>query len=355
MRKKRIGRCVLMVAALMAVAWGSVALAREGWNPEQRGARGRQEWGRKAPAEPGAFRRGPQMRPAWAGEGAAAAPTPAQEVNIKVERETDGVTILFTSEKPEVAQRIKQVLPQRIKAMRQMAMHMQQRRATDMPEGMPAHMPFLARKDVQVHTKPLDDGVALTVTSDDPEVAAQIRRLMPRQAQMMRGMLQFARAAGGDALMRLAMSGKVNTEVEPRPGGAALVMTSDDPRLANAIMHALTQKAQSIKKLSTLRREREGRPGMEPPVRPELAPKERPGLERPFARERKRLRRPGMERPASPERGLDRERAEIRRQKEALEREREALRKEREAIREIVREEIQRYLQEKGMEKPHHR
>jgi len=355
MRKRQIGRGVLVVAALMMVAGGSVALAREGWDPQGRGARGRQEWYRKAPAEPGAFRRGPQMRPAWAGEGAAAAPTLAQEVNIKAERETDGVTILFTSEKPEVAQRIKQVLPQRIKAMRQIAMHMQQRRATGMPKGMPAHMPLLARKDVQVHTKPLDDGVALTVTSDDPEVAAQIRRLMPRQAQMMRGMLQFARAAGGDVLTRLAMSSKVNTEVEPRPGGAALVMTSDDPRLARAIMYVLTQKAQSIEKLSALRREREGRPGMEPPLRPELAPKGRPGIERPFAPERKGFRRPGMERPASPEQRLDRERAEIKRQKEALEREREALRKEREAIREIVREEIQRYLQEKGKENPRHR
>ena len=385
MRKRQIGRGGLVVATLALVAWGPLALAADGRVPEREGAQPR---AREAPPETGAMRRGMGR----AGEGAAR--PLAQDVNIEVEEKANGVTILVTSQKPDVAQRIKQALPQRINAMRQTGMGMEQRPGPGMPEGRPAPKPFLARKDVDIHGEPLDDGVAISVTSDNPKVAEQIKRVMPQRAQMLRGLLQMAQAGGGDPLVRLAMSGKVNTEVEPRPGGAALVMTSDEPRLAQAIERALRQRVQSMKRLSAPRRQREegagarppvapqrgrmgrggaegppaigpGQPrrqGVQPPVRPEWPLMGRPGPERPFAPgreglgrppmeplvppERMPMRRPGLEQPVPPDWELERERAELGRQREALERERQALMREREDIRRIIREEIRRYIEE---------
>ncbi len=146
------------------------------------------------------------------GRGLLAAP----DVDVSITQNDDGVTLLVTSDKPELAERIRERLPQHLERMRQRhtartgeggvdhsdaANRMRGKRGarTGGPLGPRSRFgredrrpsdgqrfnAFVdAKADVEFVQK--DRGVAIILTSDDSEVAAQIKETVPRQIEMMK-------------------------------------------------------------------------------------------------------------------------------------------------------------------------
>jgi hypothetical protein len=125
----------------------------------------------------------------------------AEVSSRKVEK---GVVVSFTSDRPEVVQRLQQNLPQQVANARAQAQQgMARWQATR------DALTVLARDDVKVEVKETDSGVTVTITSADPETVKQIKeKLSPyykgeqEQARAMlrgggRGMGGFMGGFGG--------------------------------------------------------------------------------------------------------------------------------------------------------------
>jgi hypothetical protein len=140
----------------------------------------------------------------------------APDVDVSITQNDDGVTLLVTSDKPELAERIRERLPQHFERMRQMhtartgeggvdhsdaANRMRGKRGARTggplgprsrfgredrrPSGGQRFNAFVDEKaDVEFVQK--DRGMAIILTSEDSEVAAQIKETVPRQIEMMK-------------------------------------------------------------------------------------------------------------------------------------------------------------------------
>lgn len=102
--------------------------------------------------------------------------------NITTDPRDDGLTITVTSDKPEDAQAIKNVLPKRIEAMRHFAAGTRALKESVLlqPRVMKARdfLNLLLAKDVSVVVGDTEKGVTLEFTSDDPEKVQKLREVI---------------------------------------------------------------------------------------------------------------------------------------------------------------------------------
>ena len=257
-----------------------------------------------------------------------------EAVNTTVTENEDGVTILLTSDKPEVAERIKAAVPERIERMRQRVAERagaegrrperMRERVAERPgaEGrrpmprMARGLGLLASPEVHVQFAPRDDGIAIVVSTDNPNLAAHLKTEVPRQIDAMRLLAstmrqrrmqagaQLALAARQD-LLRLALSDKVKVQKVELDDGVTLTFTSDDPEVAARLKK---QAALQIERLDKARQE---------------------------VKQRRQKRRAAAGLPGEGE--ARRERVRQRRQVDP-------------EIRQLIREEIRRYMEEKEEE-----
>jgi len=342
MKGNHVRRGVLVTAAAALIVGATLAVAEP---PAERGGPQRKHW-QAAPREkvlPRPFR-GVEgappppgmMRPPVGMARLGQPPAPGRPpVNVNVEPQDDGAVILVTSDRPDVVRKIRQEVPARVEKMRQAAGEMRERwqrgerkfalqrerreRAGGRGFGMPFLIPFLAHEGVDVAVEPIDDGVAVRITSGDPDLAAKIREGVPRRVEMLKRFLQVGPQRMATMMpsmmgpmMGLLASGKVEVNFEPRPNGAALVVTSDDPKAVDKIRDALDKCVDMAHKHAQMvRKALEARKAREHPA----PPAERRKLEEKRARETEQ----------------------------------------REMIRRIIREELQRFLRERRERGPQSR
>ncbi len=124
------------------------------------------------------------------------------KVAVDVIQKDAGVAIVVTSDDPELAARIKQVLPKQIEAMRHMA-----RAAGELKKAVDAHHPQVAAarewfrlmlsEDVQIKLTKTDTGVTVSYSSDKPEVAKRIQRMMAHRLEQLEQRRKRVRERGG--------------------------------------------------------------------------------------------------------------------------------------------------------------
>ena len=245
-----LGATFLMVLAGAALAQGT----RQPWRSEGPG-RG------PAPQERYGPERGEPGRPYAPGQ-------EVEAVAVKVKQQKNGVSIAVTSDKPAVAERIKKVLPEFIESMRNRRQDRRERiqeRGGDRRPGegtQPGNL--LASKALDVQVEQIDGGVLITVTSDNPKVAERIKVNLPKRLQFLRQLVQARRDRREQPLQNLP-PGAVDVDVLPTEKGVVVVISSDNPRVAQAIREQLPERIKMLMDLGRarqeLREERQPRPG----------------------------------------------------------------------------------------------
>jgi len=228
------------------------------------------------------------------------------QVELNVSEDPDGVTILVTSQNPKVAEAIKTRMPQRIEQMRERAQAGEPAPEADAARPVARRRgglgALLSSDKVDVQVSPRDDGVAIVVSTDDPDLAARLKTAVPRHVKAMQRMRQtmrrrlqqqpagpqgqdrpFARhqpqrlqrnqrqqrprlQAGRDWL-QLALHGEVEVDLTELDDGVTITLTSDNPEVAARL------KAQTAARLEHLERARQriqegkGQEGMPRPTR----------------------------------------------------------------------------------------
>jgi hypothetical protein len=114
---------------------------------------------------------------------------PWADVEVSSRKVEKGAVVSFTSDRPEVVQRLQQGMPQQVANARAQAQQgMARWQATR------EALTVLAREDVKVEVTETDSGVTITITSADPETVKQIKeKLSPYykgQQEQARAMLQ---------------------------------------------------------------------------------------------------------------------------------------------------------------------
>lgn len=110
------------------------------------------------------------------------------DLDIDTEETANGVNIALTSDEPDVVRSLQENMPKWALGSRERATRA---RATvrRMAQEQPA-MRLLASEKVEIQTVELETGIVLTVTSPDPEVAAEIKKELPGGLNALR---RFAR------------------------------------------------------------------------------------------------------------------------------------------------------------------
>jgi len=113
------------------------------------------------------------------------------DVDVTSKKTDDGLVISFTSDKPEVVQALQQNMPQWVAQAQERADQARQlqQRARRTREALA----LLADDKVAVEVEETEKGITVTITSDDPELAGQIKEKL---ADFFRNRQEFARRAG---------------------------------------------------------------------------------------------------------------------------------------------------------------
>jgi len=214
------------------------------------------------------------------------------EVQLAVQETDDGVIIMVTSQKPELVDRIRQELPARLewlRGLRERHEGVGPRRLAgpaQMRRG-PAFHPGPGLEGVSIETEVIDGGLAISVTSDDPERAAALKRALPKRIQAMQHFAAGAQAlresraarAGGmraRALPGLILAKDVALELTETENGIVLKVTSEKPEQAQKIKEAFRDRIEAIERLREAKER--GRPAKEGKVRVRQRAKQQPAL-----------------------------------------------------------------------------
>ena len=299
-----------MKAAVLALAAaGALALGLTSTYGQERGGYG-YEGGR------------PGRMPAG-GRPAAMAFLTAEGVDVTVTEHADGVTILVTSDNPKLAERIKAGVPESMRHLRKRLYDARERRQPEgagrggvgrggrpMPPRMAGGFGLLASEEVDMQFAPRDDGVAIVLSTQNPDLAAQLKKVLPKQIEAMRRAGPAKRAQGD--LLRLAASGQVKVKLTELDDGVTLTLTSDNPEVAACCLSCAARQIRHIEEGKRKFRAQE-RKGQRARARGPIGPNE-----------------PARRGPVEPpRRGAERRPMD------------------REEIRDIIRQEIRRYLEEK--------
>lgn len=187
----------------------------------------------------------------------------AEDVDVNLTENNDGVTILVTSEKAELAERIQKALPEHIERMKQMKPAREP--AAARPGGRNRFCPFTG-EGVDVEFVNKDNGLAIVLASDDEKVAQQIKTAAPRRIEMMKsrqGPPGQRMGAGPDGAhnprrewLRLITSENVDVKMEETDDGAKLAFSSQDPKTVERIREMVAKQLEHIAKARERRDER---------------------------------------------------------------------------------------------------
>jgi hypothetical protein len=135
------------------------------------------------------------------------------DINMDVQELDNGASILLTSANEQLVQRLRDVVHARQDKLRGLA-------------GGPKFDQAAEKLDINV--RDVDGGVEITITSDDDRVAKALKkRLLAR--------LQSARHKA--AMARLILSDKIEVDLKKIDDGIVLSVTSDDADLVEKIQH----------------------------------------------------------------------------------------------------------------------
>ncbi len=267
-RRHYLRHVVVGLALLAALSLGRPAGAQQYRGAGRRGMRERRGEFRRVPADPavsGAMRGRIAPVHHQAGMGLLAHP----EVSVDVEEIADGVTIRVTSQEPELAEKIRQELPKRLNWLRQAGRRLRRRAGASGVPVRARRQRALAEK-VNVETEPLDDGLMILVTSDEPEQAEVIKRVLPKRIEAMRHfasgarvLRESARAHPGLARARdwfgLMLSEDVQVQLIEKDNGVLLELTSDDPETVERLKEMMRERIERMEKARERLEERKGR------------------------------------------------------------------------------------------------
>jgi len=162
-----------------------------------------------------------------------------EQGNIEVANTADGVRLTVTTDQPKQVARLQDLVRNRIARLEQGAGR----------AGLPA---MVASGELKLGTEDIDSGVAVTVSSTNPQTVSRLQAELPRLVEARKAMQAAAEQAR--QFDRLLASGKVAVSVKPIDGGVTVSITSDDPRLAAEIkdrlpayFEGMTQRAQLMK------------------------------------------------------------------------------------------------------------
>ena len=203
-----------VLAATVGVALLLAAAAAMAQAPERdrRSGPGGTEAARPRGEAPLPQRGGPQEG-LFAGGGWGLGLLAAPDVDVEVTQNKDGVTLLVTSDKPDLAERIRERLPQAIERMREM----RSRRGYG-PVGAARFNAFVNEK-VDVEFVKKRKGVVIILTSDDRKIAAQIKETVPQRIKMMKQFRERGQGERPGAPGRPPMGGRPGAGDQPRMGG----------------------------------------------------------------------------------------------------------------------------------------
>ena len=98
---------------------------------------------------------------------------PWADVEVSSRKVETGAVVSFTSDRPEVVQRLQQGMPQQVANARAQAQ--QWGAGAARWQATRDALTVLAREDVKVEVKETDSGITVTITSADPETVKQIK------------------------------------------------------------------------------------------------------------------------------------------------------------------------------------
>jgi hypothetical protein len=190
--------------------------------------------------------------------GAMEAGRPSLLANEKVKTEViqadNGVTILITSEDPQLAAQIKEQIPEHVDWLKKMGRMLRNRPGA---EGQPQAMAnTIDPEKLKTNIEMAENGAAIHVTSDDPQQVALIKQILPRQIAVMR---QFAARFGGQGgmehmgqmreFLNLLLSDKVKLAVEEKDGSVILKLTPENPEDVQKLKDTLEKRLNDLEQL----------------------------------------------------------------------------------------------------------
>jgi len=353
--KLRMGLIAATAVTVTALALAVTANAQAA-GPHDRGGDDRvaqRRAGRRLSQNIQPGRQANQARPAARSYGFVAHPN----VDVDVTENDDGVTIHLTTEDADIAKKLQENLPERIEQLREHARTRAQRRqqvrerreerGIEVPEGLN----LLASDEVRVEVVPTDAGADILMVSDNRDVVAQIKETVPQCIENARRFRKRVRALRqhvaehpgamlrGAQMLRLMLSPEVGSKLTETDNGVVIELFSDDPELAEKLKTVLPKRFESLRQL----REKLGEAGPPPELMRQRMMQRRKRMEGPrmgpdargqgqMLRRQKGAGRMapggrGQGRMLGPEAGPDEER-----------------------MRELIRQEIRRYLEEEGTE-----
>jgi hypothetical protein len=117
-------------------------------------------------------------------------------VNLSTKEVDNGIVVSFSSEDADTVKALQEQMPQWVAVARQQGQLQVQRR-----QQMQAARELLANEAVKIEVEQTDNGILVKVTSDDPELAKQVKESLPAyfeaQAEMARRMGQGPGARRG--------------------------------------------------------------------------------------------------------------------------------------------------------------
>jgi len=204
-------------------------------------------------------------------------------VDVNVTENDNGVTIRLTTENADIAKRLQENLPGRIEQLREQARKLEGRReeiekrreerGLEVPKGPN----LLASDKVRVEVVPTDKGVDILMRSDDPDVADQIQKTVPQHienAKRLRKRMQVLRqqiAEHPGAMLReaqflnLMLSPEVQTKLTQTDKGVIIELSSDNPQLAEKLKTVLPKRLDNLREL----RQKMGKAGPQPEPMPQ--------------------------------------------------------------------------------------
>jgi hypothetical protein len=95
------------------------------------------------------------------------------DVEIGVEEIDDGIVVSFSSDDPETVKALQEQMPQWVATAREAGQR--QRQGAERRRQMQAARELLANEAVKLEVEETENGILVKVTSDDPELAAQVK------------------------------------------------------------------------------------------------------------------------------------------------------------------------------------
>jgi len=186
------------------------------------------------------------------------------EVDVRFEEMDNGLTILVTSNNPELVKQIQTDLAERLEWLKEMPKEAAQAPLPGTPEQGP---PGLLRRPMQrllegaaIKTELRDDGLAIIVTSDKPEQAKAIKNVLPKRIEAMRHFAAGARAlkesvAALPGAMRardflhLLLAKDVSITVADTEKGVSVEFTSNDPEKVQKLRELIRDRMEALEEL----------------------------------------------------------------------------------------------------------